>query len=535
MANLAPAFDTQFFDGQTVAAGYKLYTYESGTTTPKTTYSDQAGSVPNTNPITLDADGRCSLWLGSGEYTFALYTRAIGDGGALVKTWNDVGGAGGAADASSLQTRLANKENSTDGAALVGLFGGGTVASRLDKWVSVYDKGALGLGASSVAQDTAAFIAAADTGKQILVPYGDFWVDSPVTINAGLIGMGCDTGQSSITLTGAGTLIVGDEHATWNGFTLKSADNNKTFITCAVSYWTFHGFRIEKVGAATNQIGIKFVCTSNSVYFADLDCFKFKVDYPVYIEGSGSNVFNANKIGGSLRCYWQDFQSAIYIVGTAAADANCFAGYLESGVNGVNLVSGAFRQNRMHFVLDAVTRAYNGGVSVTDPNVWEIAGGAFTTGGTRPQNQVFVGLETTKVRATDSSGQSVPNATATVVTWNSEQFDTLSEFTNGTGVFQPKYAGTYAVEAVLISAPVAWDVGERWEAQVYKNGTLYQAGDYNPAEAAATVQRSSRVSAIVVMNGTTDYIDIRALHNQGGAVALDTAPAANVINITRVP
>ena len=36
----------------------KLYFYESGTTTPKTTYSDINNSIPNTNPVLLSAAGR---------------------------------------------------------------------------------------------------------------------------------------------------------------------------------------------------------------------------------------------------------------------------------------------------------------------------------------------------------------------------------------------------------------------------------------------------------------------------------------------
>jgi hypothetical protein len=36
----------------------KLYFYESGTTTPKTTYSDVNNSIPNTNPVLLSAAGR---------------------------------------------------------------------------------------------------------------------------------------------------------------------------------------------------------------------------------------------------------------------------------------------------------------------------------------------------------------------------------------------------------------------------------------------------------------------------------------------
>jgi hypothetical protein len=92
MATLAPLFNVQFFTNEGVpAASYQLDTFESGTTTPKQTFTNQAGTTPNTNPIILDSDGRCSLWLGSGEYTFRLRT-SVAMGGATVKTWDDVAG-----------------------------------------------------------------------------------------------------------------------------------------------------------------------------------------------------------------------------------------------------------------------------------------------------------------------------------------------------------------------------------------------------------------------------------------------------------
>jgi hypothetical protein len=49
----------QFFDSSgDVLSGGKLYVYDSGTTTPKTTYVDVNQSTANANPIILDADGR---------------------------------------------------------------------------------------------------------------------------------------------------------------------------------------------------------------------------------------------------------------------------------------------------------------------------------------------------------------------------------------------------------------------------------------------------------------------------------------------
>jgi len=80
--NLSPVggVAAQFFDnsGQVLTGG-KLYTYLSGTTTPATTYTTNAGDVANTNPIILDAAGRVpssgQIWLTQSIiYKFVLTT-----------------------------------------------------------------------------------------------------------------------------------------------------------------------------------------------------------------------------------------------------------------------------------------------------------------------------------------------------------------------------------------------------------------------------------------------------------------------------
>src|ERR1700757_861703 len=54
------------------APGGLLYSYAAGGTTPKTTYSDAAGVVPNANPVVLDTNGSATVRLGSGSYHFVL-------------------------------------------------------------------------------------------------------------------------------------------------------------------------------------------------------------------------------------------------------------------------------------------------------------------------------------------------------------------------------------------------------------------------------------------------------------------------------
>lgn len=47
-----------FFDGSSIAAGYKLFQYQAGGSTKANTFTTAAKSVANANPMTLNADGR---------------------------------------------------------------------------------------------------------------------------------------------------------------------------------------------------------------------------------------------------------------------------------------------------------------------------------------------------------------------------------------------------------------------------------------------------------------------------------------------
>lgn len=57
-------------NGEPLASG-KVYTYEVGTTTPKTTYQDAAGTVAHTNPIILDSFGEATIYI-SGDTKFVV-------------------------------------------------------------------------------------------------------------------------------------------------------------------------------------------------------------------------------------------------------------------------------------------------------------------------------------------------------------------------------------------------------------------------------------------------------------------------------
>ena len=55
------------------AVGYKLFTYESGTTTKLATYyTSNMAAGNNTNPIILDSAGRAAIFLAPAAYKFVL-------------------------------------------------------------------------------------------------------------------------------------------------------------------------------------------------------------------------------------------------------------------------------------------------------------------------------------------------------------------------------------------------------------------------------------------------------------------------------
>jgi hypothetical protein len=60
---IAPLAKQQFNQNGVPLAGGKLFTYAAGTTNKQTSYTNSYGNVPNTNPIILDSNGQCDLWL----------------------------------------------------------------------------------------------------------------------------------------------------------------------------------------------------------------------------------------------------------------------------------------------------------------------------------------------------------------------------------------------------------------------------------------------------------------------------------------
>lgn len=67
----SPKFYGWYENGAPLVGGF-LYTFRAGTVTPEDTFTDSGLTVPNSNPIVLDAGGRATVFLAETTYKFVL-------------------------------------------------------------------------------------------------------------------------------------------------------------------------------------------------------------------------------------------------------------------------------------------------------------------------------------------------------------------------------------------------------------------------------------------------------------------------------
>lgn len=134
-----------------------------------------------------------------------------------------------------------------------------------------------------------------------------------------------------------------------------------------------------------------------------------------------------------------------------------------------------------------------------------------TSGGVVKTPQNLVAFSAYKSSAT----QSIPSATFERVTFDIEEFDTASAFSLNYR-FTPSVAGYYQ-----ISGSLNWGGGAAATllATIYKNGSRAKDGVIQTSGSGPT----TTVSALIYMNGSTDYVELFAYQTTGSPL--------NVINL----
>jgi hypothetical protein len=132
---------------------------------------------------------------------------------------------------------------------------------------------------------------------------------------------------------------------------------------------------------------------------------------------------------------------------------------------------------------------------------------------TMPARTGNVAVDGPAFSAYNSSSQAVSTATYTKIQFNTEEFDTNSNYDNATNYrFTPTVAGYYQVNLVIGNATGTVTATYTVSA-IYKNGSIFKS---SLAQAAVNGPASS-VSALIQMNGSTDYIEGYWFQNTGGS------------------
>jgi len=115
--------------------------------------------------------------------------------------------------------------------------------------------------------------------------------------------------------------------------------------------------------------------------------------------------------------------------------------------------------------------------------------------------------------AWQTANQSIADATTTLLTINSEDWDIGSCFNTGTYRHTPNVEGIYCYLA-NVRIPSLGDA-VYLNSYFYRNGLMHRRGfSFKPG---ASGYYQAPISALVYMNGSTDYLDLRVYHSHGSA------------------
>ena len=367
--SLSPWLKPRFFITGTnrPLAGGLMYTYKAGTTDPATTYSDDAGTT-NTNPIQLDSDGQCDLYLDDAvSYRIILKNsagvtqfdkdRIASLGSTQVQSFNSIAALrlrSGTSSANAAKTL--GYYSAGDGGAnsfywdstSVATDNGGTIikptsVSGAGRWLAVdsveVNPLQFGCYANGVADDTVAMKAMLSCGASIF----DF-LDKPYKIaTTNGANFSSFTSKTKLTIKGEGALLIDTTTHTSSGLTiLFSLDACSNVDIYGVNY---KGEQLASPSDPTNGIGYKGVTYVNlknacsnvnvSAFLTDARYGVRSGDYSTSSEGYSYNL-NINitglRVGYTSALYLaQDFRiysysvdghRAVYLAGCQRGEVN---------------------------------------------------------------------------------------------------------------------------------------------------------------------------------------------------------------------
>jgi hypothetical protein len=172
---------------------------------------------------------------------------------------------------------------------------------------------------------------------------------------------------------------------------------------------------------------------------------------------------------------------------------------------------------------------YGSGIAMSNGLISDGGGGNTTFIGSGSSTGTSLAL----MRSTNISGQSIPNATITVVTgWSTEVNTVGSNWVPSTGIFTCPTAGYYLVSGAFLFTSTAWVATAQQEIYVEQNSSTLHAG-FNSMSTAATDYKQVQIT-LILLCAAGDTIKVAAFQTNGAAVALWTDAHFNYFSIVQV-
>jgi len=143
------------------------------------------------------------------------------------------------------------------------------------------------------------------------------------------------------------------------------------------------------------------------------------------------------------------------------------------------------------------------------------------SGNITPSNSMYPKVPA--FRASASGAQTLSSTTFTKINFATEIFDTNSNYDTSLSRFTPTVAGYYYIYGMVRFA--ATTASKVLVARIYKNGSYYSAYE----GVTGTSDSSTQTSALVYLNGSTDYVEFYSYQNSGGNLNTGSYNNATVV------
>ena len=125
-----------------------------------------------------------------------------------------------------------------------------------------------------------------------------------------------------------------------------------------------------------------------------------------------------------------------------------------------------------------------------------------------------------------NDAQTITTGTATLIDWETEDWDTQSEFNMTTNKYTIAQDGKLLITAQVCSSGETWAASKEWHIQIWKNGSRIKVGAQTSSGIAAFAMIAS--CSVAIKLDTNDYIELKVWHNRGVNTGINfTFPGIN--------